>query len=178
MHSLKYDPYGRNRIQILIMYFCSMYENYISLFMILQGLPETCEYLKVVRIMGIFQSCIYKWVILHWFKLEAVDCLGGWGRTIEAMLRSITFALREPKAQQLAGAVSSVWLPLSPTCPCLSQGISSASALVPCFFSRRFFRMLNVFERILNLFLCLWSRWHFSVSYDLIDDKLCCEIIC
>lgn len=60
MHSLKYDPYGRNRIQILIMYFCSMYENYISLFMILQGLPETCEYLKVVRIMEIVQSCIYK----------------------------------------------------------------------------------------------------------------------
>lgn len=99
-----------------------MYENYISLFMILQGLPETCEYLKVVRIMEIFQSYIYKWVILHWFKLETVDCLGGWGRTNEAMLQSITFAPREPKARQLTGAVSSIWLPLSPDMPLSLSG--------------------------------------------------------
>lgn len=39
--------------------------------MIFHGLPETCEYLKVVRIMEIFQGYVYKLVALHLFRLEA-----------------------------------------------------------------------------------------------------------
>lgn len=162
MHSLKYDPYGRNRIQILIMYFCSMYENCIYLFRILQGLPETCEYLKVVRIMEIFQSCICKWVVLHLFKLEAVDCLGGWRRTFEAMLRSITFAPKEPKARQLTGTVSFIWLPLSPHMPLFLSGYFLSLCPSPLF----------PFQTFLPNAQCLWENSKFASVYGLGDTSL------
>lgn len=52
--------------------------NYIHLFMVFHGLPETCEHLKVTRIMEISQASIYKLFALLLFRLEAEIYPEGW----------------------------------------------------------------------------------------------------
>ena len=44
--------------------------------MVFHGLPETCEYLKVARIMEIFQASTYKLFALLLFRLEAENYPG------------------------------------------------------------------------------------------------------
>jgi hypothetical protein len=86
MHSLKYDPYGRNKVLILTMYFNSPMKHYIHSFMVFYGAPKTCDYLKVTRVMEISQASIYKLFALLLFILEAENYPVGWRRTNETML--------------------------------------------------------------------------------------------
>lgn len=60
------------------MYFCSTYKNYIYLVIIFHSLPETWEFLRVVKITEISQGYTYKIVALRLLRLAAEDFLEGW----------------------------------------------------------------------------------------------------